>query len=141
MAGRAAGVEGELSVGQLVAFYGYTAFLVLPLRTITEGAHRFASARVAASRVVNVLRLDRSLPDRETPADEPPIGALVDAAAGSVEPGRFTAVVVDDHDTADLLAARLGRYDAGQVTLAGVPLATCPATPSADASWCRTRTR
>ena len=29
-------VEGELSVGALVAFYGYTAFLVLPLRTITE---------------------------------------------------------------------------------------------------------
>ena len=28
--------EGELSVGALVAFYGYTAFLVLPLRTITE---------------------------------------------------------------------------------------------------------
>ena len=32
-------VEGELSVGALVAFYGYTAFLVLPLRTDHRDRH------------------------------------------------------------------------------------------------------
>jgi len=120
-------LEGNLSVGQLVAFYGYTAFLVLPLRTITEGAHRFASARVAATRVVTVLRLEPFVPNPATPAAEPGVGPLVDADSGLViEPGRLTAVVVDDHDTADLLAARLGRYVAGDVTLAGTPLNDLP---------------
>ena len=42
-------LQGELTVGQLVAFYGYTAFLVLPLRTVTEAAHKFTAARVAVS--------------------------------------------------------------------------------------------
>jgi len=120
-------VEGELSVGQLVAFYGYTAFLVLPLRTITEGAHRFASARVAATRVVNVLRLEPFVPDPESPVAEPGIGPLVDLGSGLVvTPGLLTAVVVDDHDAADELAARLGRYIAGDVTLAGTPLNALP---------------
>ncbi len=117
-------LNGDMTVGQLVAFYGYTAFLVLPLRTITEGAQRFASARVAATRVINVLRLERLLPDAKTPAPEPPIGSLVDDTAGlEIEPGLFTAIVVDDHDTADQLASRLGRYEGGHVTLGGVALA------------------
>lgn len=117
-------LNGDLSVGQLVAFYGYTAFLVLPLRTITEGAQRFASARVAASRILSVLRLERLLPDPTQPASEPPDGELVDVDAGIViEPGVFTAVVVDDHDTADRMAARFGRYEDGHITLAGTSLA------------------
>jgi ABC-type multidrug transport system fused ATPase/permease subunit len=117
-------LNGDLSVGQLVAFYGYTAFLVLPLRTITEGAQRFASARVAASRVLSVLLLERLLPDPTQPATEPANGELVDVDAGLViEPGLLTAVVVDDHDTADRMAARFGRYEDGHITLAGTSLA------------------
>ena len=41
--------QGELNIGQLVAFYGYTAFLVLPLRTVTEAAHKWTAARVATA--------------------------------------------------------------------------------------------
>lgn len=47
--------NGTLQVGALVAFYGYTAFLVLPLRTLTEAAEKLTAARVAARRVVRVL--------------------------------------------------------------------------------------
>ena len=63
-------VEGELSVGALVAFYGYTAFLVLPLRTITETAHRWTAARVAAGRTIALLSLERAMtePEPETGA-------------------------------------------------------------------------
>ena len=49
------------TVGQLVAFYGYTAFLVLPLRTVTEAAHKWTAARVASARVVTVLTLERTV--------------------------------------------------------------------------------
>ena len=48
-------ISGELTAGQLVTFYGFAAFLVLPLRTVTETAHKWTSARVAARRVIAVL--------------------------------------------------------------------------------------
>jgi len=48
-------VAGEITPGQLVAFYGYTAFLTMPLRTATEFVDKMIRARVAARRVVAVL--------------------------------------------------------------------------------------
>ena len=39
---------GEITPGQLVAFYGYTAFLTMPLRTATEFVDKLVRARVAA---------------------------------------------------------------------------------------------
>ena len=52
-------LAGTLDVGQLVAFYGYSAFLLTPLRTFTEAAQRWTRAYVAAGRVVTVLSLER----------------------------------------------------------------------------------
>ena len=46
-------VAGEITPGQLVAFYGYTAFLTMPLRTATEFVDKLIRARVAARRVVH----------------------------------------------------------------------------------------
>src|SRR5215213_436543 len=37
-------VAGRISVGELVAFYGYAAFLLLPVRTVTEAADKFTRA-------------------------------------------------------------------------------------------------
>ena len=120
-------IEGSLSIGQLVAFYGYTAFLVLPLRTVTETAHRWTAARVAAQRVVAVLTLDRLF---EVATDEvymPDTGAIVDRTSGLVvEPGSFTAVVTDDPGHSDRIADRLGRYRDGEVTVADVRLQDVP---------------
>ena len=48
-------VAGEISPGQLVAFYGYTAFLTMPLRTATEFVDKLIRARVAARRVTRIL--------------------------------------------------------------------------------------
>ena len=46
------------SAGELVAFYGYSAFLMLPLRTATEFANKLIRGRVAAGRVCRVMALE-----------------------------------------------------------------------------------
>ncbi|HVQ18634.1 MAG TPA: ABC transporter transmembrane domain-containing protein, partial [Actinomycetes bacterium] len=120
-------VQGQMQVGQLVAFYGYTAFLVLPLRTVTEAAHKWTAARVAAARVIAVLRLERMFEEPSGIVAEPGHGRLMDPTSGLVvEPGLFTAVVTDDPGDSDVLADRLGRYRDSNVTLAGVPLTDLP---------------
>ena len=60
---------GEISVGQLVAFYGYAVFLVFPLRTLTEAADKLTRGHVAARRVVPLLARRRSSPSPARPVD------------------------------------------------------------------------
>ena len=60
-------VEGTISAGELVAFYGYSAFLMIPLRTATEYANRLIRARVAAQRVCRVLGADHRPPGPRAP--------------------------------------------------------------------------
>ncbi|MPZ94265.1 MAG: ATP-binding cassette domain-containing protein [Propionibacteriales bacterium] len=120
-------VRGDISPGELVAFYGYAAFLMVPLRTATEFANKYLRALVAARRVCNILQLTPELADPAEPAVEPGRGALVDAGSGvRVEPGRLTAIVSDDSAMSGVIADRLGRYSEGDVTLAGVALADLP---------------
>jgi ABC-type multidrug transport system fused ATPase/permease subunit len=120
-------VSGRISAGELVAFYGYAAFLMIPLRTATEYANKFIRGRVSASRVCRVLELTPDVTDPEVPADPPPAGAaLVDARSGlRVRPGALTAIVSDDPDESARLADRLGGCAPDMdddVTLGGVPL-------------------
>lgn len=125
-------VAGDLNVGQLVAFYAYSAFLVLPLRTFTEGAQRWTSAYVAARRVVRVLTLQHLQATRvahSDTGDSYATAALADSASDLVvRPGLLTGVVCSDPDTADTLALHLGGFGAGgdQVTLGGTALADLP---------------
>ena len=46
---------GQITIGQLVSFYGYAVFLVEPMRTLTEAADKITKALVAARRVVRIL--------------------------------------------------------------------------------------
>jgi ABC-type multidrug transport system fused ATPase/permease subunit len=105
-------LRGEVTAGQLVAFYGYASFLALPLTTFGEAADSFTRGYVAARHIVTVLRLRSGIADPEHPAAMPPPGAtLTDAASGlTVSPGQFLAVACTSTDDADLLAARLARY-------------------------------
>ena len=66
-------VAGRVSAGELVAFYGYAAFLLLPVRTVTEAADKFTRAHVAARRTVEVLVLEPELASGS--AAEPPPGS------------------------------------------------------------------
>lgn len=124
-------VAGQISAGELVAFYGYAAFLMLPLRTATEFANKLIRAHVAARRVCVVLALQPEVVDPVSPQPSPPVGSvLADARSGlRVEPGRMVAVVSDQPDDSAALADRLGLCAApvdDDVTLGGVPLTALP---------------
>ncbi|MGZ4443566.1 MAG: ABC transporter ATP-binding protein [Nocardioidaceae bacterium] len=121
-------VEGKISPGELVAFYGYAAFLMIPLRTATEFANKWIRAFVAARRVCRVLALEPDVVDPETAYDEPAEGAeLVDVESGlRVRHGAVTAIVSDTPEESALVADRLGRYAEGEVRWGDVPLSGLP---------------
>jgi ABC-type multidrug transport system fused ATPase/permease subunit len=123
--------NGEIDAGQLVAFYGWSAFLLIPLRTFTEAAERWTKAYVAAGRVVSVLALepDTDEPAREAHVTDPAALVLHDPVSGlTVNPGELTAVVCAEQATADEIALRLAGIGPGGtlVTLGGVPLGSLP---------------
>ncbi|WP_248583065.1 ABC transporter ATP-binding protein [Nocardioides sp. InS609-2] len=120
-------VQGTISPGELVAFYGYAAFLMIPLRTVTEYANKFIRARVSARRVCHVLALTSDFTDPDVLATSPPTDSdLYDARTGLlVRAGRITAIVSEQPDAAAVLADRLGMTHADvddDVTLGDVPL-------------------
>lgn len=120
-------VAGTITPGELVAFYGYSAFLMIPLRTATEYANKVIRGRVAASRICRVLALDPEVAAPAHPAPAPAPGAdLVDTRTGLVaRAGRLTAIVSEQPDESAALADRLGMTAAevdDDVRLGGVPL-------------------
>ena len=126
-------LRGEISVGELVAFYGYSAFLVLPLRTATEFVDRFTRAHIGARKIIRILAVrpdHRDHPDASRLAPEPPPAVpLVDERSGVViEPGVLTAVVSARPEDSAALADRLGRFgpDAAGVRLGGTTLLDLP---------------
>ncbi|WP_205471441.1 ABC transporter ATP-binding protein [Nocardioides sp. SYSU D00038] len=126
--GARSAVAGQISTGELVAFYGYSAFLMIPLRTATEYANKLIKGRVSAARVCRFLALDPDHAETTVPLAGPPAGGdLRDARSGlHVRGGRLVAVVSDQPDDAAALADRLGLCAAevdDDVTLGGVPLA------------------
>ena len=129
-------VAGDISPGQLVAFYGYTAFLTMPLRTATEFVNKLITSRVMARRVGSILAAQPDHPTA-TPAPSDNVGAsarafvgeLVDPASGvRVLPGELTAIVSANPEDSAVIAARLGRTVAGRhgVTLGGVAIDDLP---------------
>ena len=121
-------VQGRISAGELVAFYGYSAFLMIPLRTATEFANKWIRAYVSAGRVVRVLALEPEVADPDRSYPEPPPGAeLVDVHSGlRVTHGQVTALVSDRPEDTALVADRLGRYVDGEVRWGDVPLSGLP---------------
>jgi ABC-type multidrug transport system fused ATPase/permease subunit len=127
-------VAGEISAGQLVAFYGYTAFLTMPLRTATEFVNKVITARVMAGRLASLLAAQPDHPafvphwDRSevgapssggsqwgTKADVASGGDLVDPASGArIESGRLTAIVSARPEESAAIATRLGRTTPGR---------------------------
>lgn len=129
--GARSAVDGQITPGELVAFYGYAAFLMMPLRTITEFANKVIRGRVAAARVCRMLAIEPEHVQPADPATPPPVGSvLADVRTGlRVEPGTMVAIVSDDPDAPAVLADRLGMVSAqpdDDVTLGGVPLTRLP---------------
>nr|CBL93713.1 ABC multidrug transporter [Streptomyces sp. L-49973] len=120
-------VDGGLSAGELVAAYGYAAFLMLPMRTATSAVQSFVGADVAAKRVVRVLALEPDPTADTARADLSEAPDLYDAASGlRVRPGIMTAIAASTPEEGAEIAERLGRYAPGEVTVGGVPLESLP---------------
>ena len=121
-------LSGQITPGELVAFYGYAAFLLTPLCTVIETLDKVTRALVAARRLITVLALEPAMADPGQPVAEPPPGVpLRDTASGlTVSPGLVTAVVSQDPVEASALCDRLGRWADGDVLLGDVPLAGLP---------------
>jgi ABC-type multidrug transport system fused ATPase/permease subunit len=116
-------VRGDISVGELIAFYGWAAFLVLPLRTFTEAADKFTRAHVAVERLLRLLGATPGLSWGQR-TDWPAGGAIRDGRTGLVVPAvGVTVVACADNDDGARLGDRLGRYDAADVAVGGNPLA------------------
>ncbi|OKL53127.1 hypothetical protein BSZ39_11120 [Bowdeniella nasicola] len=131
-------IAGDITPGQLVSFYGYTAFLAQPLRQVTFMFLQLTRARVAIKKTRKVLAVDPlagTLADRDadTPILRPlPEGApvLTDADSGlQIEAGAFTVLVGADPDDSAEVARRLTRIDdaaSAGVALAGSPITSYP---------------
>ncbi len=123
-------VEGQITPGQLVAFYGYTAFLVIPLRTATEMVERTTRAGIGARKVIRVLDVAHDQTEAATPRPLPRDPAvLVDPQSGvTIEPGRLTAVVSARPQESVVLADQLGRFGLAstEARLGGTRLADAP---------------
>ena len=125
-------LQGQISVGQLVAFYGYSAFLVMPLRTATEFVDRFTRAHIGARKAIAVLRVQADHVDHpeHEPSVEPPgdVDLVDERSRVTVTPGRLTVVVSARPEDTVELADRLGRFgtDTDGVRLGGTLLADLP---------------
>ena len=111
-AGARLALSGEITPGQLVAFYGFAAFLTQPLWTASEAIRVVTRAVVGARKIITVLSVpEAGSDDPATPAAPPATGEpLVDEASGVlVRPGRITALVSADPDETARIALRLGR--------------------------------
>jgi ABC-type multidrug transport system fused ATPase/permease subunit len=118
---------GRISIGHLVAFYAYAAFLIAPLWNLYDLADRSVRARVAARRIVRVLDLQPRFEGRPRDEEPAPGGALEDEESGlRVRPGLLTAVAAAVPEEAALIAERLGRWRPGRVTYGGRPLDALP---------------
>ena len=117
-------VEGSISVGQLVAVYGYAAILVVPVSFFIEGADQISRAVVSARRLLRLLSL---VPDHEAaprlaaPPSEP--AELHDLDSGvRIEPGRFSALVSAHPEQAAAVLDRLAGFTPSAATWGGTPL-------------------
>ena len=125
-------LSGRIEPGELVAFYGYAAFLVLPLRTAAEAVDKVTRSLVGARRMLDVLNVDPGVSAPPEPRAEPPPGVpIVDHRSGLVVgAGLVTCVVSARPEEAAALADRLGRLAEedgvvlGDVNLADLQLET-----------------
>ena len=66
-AGAHLAASGDITAGQLVSFYGYAGFLVIPLRTSAEAVEKISRALVGARRMLRVLAIERAVLDPSEP--------------------------------------------------------------------------
>ncbi|MGW5663593.1 ABC transporter ATP-binding protein [Streptomyces sp. NPDC003758] len=118
--------RGDITVGELVAVYGYVAVIVRPVAALIDWGYQVGRGVVAARRVVRLLRMEPE-PDDGTCDAPPEPSVLHDPESGvRVPPGRLTALAgARPADTAAVVD-RLGRYVPSEATWGGVRLDDIP---------------
>ena len=108
-------VRGDLTVGELVAVYGYVATLVVPTWMFIFSAGDVSRGVVAARRIITFLRLPLE-PLGDGPAPDSP-AVLRDPESGvAAEPGRLTVLASARPADAATILDRLGRYGRTEAT-------------------------
>jgi ABC-type multidrug transport system fused ATPase/permease subunit len=104
-------VAGDLSVGQLISFFGYAIFMVWPIQTFFELAQKWVRSVVSARKTVAVLDQQPPWQAPGQPLTLPDHAVLHDQESEfTAEPGEFTIIVSALPDDSAALADRLGRY-------------------------------
>ncbi|TQS26682.1 ABC transporter ATP-binding protein [Microbispora sp. KK1-11] len=116
--------QGDITVGELVAVYGYAAVLVVPVSFFVEGGYDLSRGLVAARRVVRFLALEPGSASSDMPVDGPPSpAALRDPASGvQVAPGKMTALVSARPAESAAVLDRLGGFTESSATWGAIRL-------------------
>ncbi|MFE7011461.1 ABC transporter transmembrane domain-containing protein [Streptomyces sp. NPDC057651] len=116
--------QGAISVGDLVAVYGYVAVLVVPVSFFIEVGSDLSRGLVAARRLLRFLDLEPGVADPTAGVDAPgPSSVLRDPASGvEVVPGKLTALVSARPSQAAAVIERLGRFTDTAATWGAVRL-------------------
>ena len=120
--------EGSLAIGDLVAVYGYTAMLVVPVSFFIEAGNDIARGLVAARRVTSFLSLEPRHQDGAHPEPAPGEPAVLhDPASGvAVAPGTLTALAAARPGDSAAVLDRLARFAPSGATWGGTPLQAVP---------------
>ncbi len=101
-------LAGRLTLGQLVSFFGYAAFLVIPIQTFFWCVQRMVDGHVSAAKTIALLGQPTPWRDGSGTLSD---GDIVDEASGLVvAPGALTVVVSAVPDDSAAIADRIGRY-------------------------------
>ncbi|WP_206686209.1 ABC transporter transmembrane domain-containing protein [Kribbella qitaiheensis] len=130
---------GAITIGDVVAVYGYVAVLVVPVSAFIESGGDIARARVAGQRIIDLLNLPVTHDNDRDPAIVPTDGGpLADPESGvAIRPGRLTALVAARPAEAVAVIERLGQLSTDPengATWAGVRIDEVAAT-SSGAGW------
>ena len=124
--------QGAITVGELVAVYGYAAALVVPVSFFIEGGYDLTRGLVAARRVVRFLRLAPDTVDGRPEAgagqDVPEAPAVLRDPASGVEvvPGLLTVLAAARPAESAAVVDRLGRFADSAATWGAVRLDEIP---------------
>lgn len=125
--------RGALTPGELFTFYGYTAFLAMPISAITQAIQMGTRGWVGAKKISRIMAAEPLVSDEGVDPDRPAIdwatASLTDGATGvTVLGGKITALVDADPGVSSGIATRLTRVDDADMTyIDGVDARAIPA--------------
>ena len=113
--GGTAVANGELKIGTLVSFAGYSIWMILPIQTMIEFSQRWASASDSGRRVLKLLQVEGV--NEWGNAELSDVLHIKDDLSGvEVNQGEFLVVVADSTQSGDEISERLGGYKDLQTT-------------------------